>query len=313
MRKISDFKKIYVAGHNGMVGSAIVENLKSNGAGNIITRNRADLDLTIQSDVKNFFEAEKPDCVFFAAANVGGILKNIEQPGHFMHSNTMMSCNVVHYAYENGCKFFVNIGSSCLYPKTSPQPFKEDELTGGSLEPTNEGYAFGKMTAIKMLEMYQKQYDMQGITVMPCNIFGIKDYFDPERSHVVAGLIRRFHNAKINDDKELVVWGTGKAKRELMFSKDAGAGIVHAFNNANSGEVVNIGSNDDVTIKELAETIRDIVGFKGDITWDAEKPEGMLKKKVCTDKMNSMGWNPQYALHQGIEQTYKYFLDEVIN
>lgn len=311
MRDLTHYKKIFIAGHRGMVGSAIVRQLKHRGLGSaLLTRSRKALDLTQQQQVENFFATEKPDCVFFTAAKAGGIQSNMAYPAEYIYENMSMGFNVIHSAKIHGVKLFVNIGSSCVYPKNGEQPFRESSIFDGNYETTHEYYALAKAAIIKMGEAYKKQYNLDFISVVPCNIFGINDHFDSQKSHVVAGLITRFHQAKQHNTPQVIVWGTGNARRELLFSEDAGRGIVTMAEYADSGEVLNLGMPEDISIHDLAYTIADIVGYKGKIVWDTTKPEGIMQKKVCINKQNKIGFNPAYDIKTALQLTYAHYTEK---
>lgn len=313
--------KIYVAGHNGMVGSAIVRKLKKNGQSNIITCSRSDLDLVNQDHVKKFFEQEKPDQVYLAAARVGGIHANNSFPAEFIYENLMVELNVIHEAWKSGVKKLLFLGSSCIYPKLSDQPIKEEALLTGRLESTNEPYAIAKIAGIKLCESYNRQFgDSHGIdfrSVMPTNLYGPGDNYHPLNSHVIPALIRRFHEAKIKNLPFVSIWGTGNPKREFLFVDDMANACVLVMNLENNVyqkhtsmmmSHINVGSGIDITIKELAETIAKCVGYKGGVTYDESKPDGSPRKLMNSSKLSKMGWKPTYTLSQGLEIAYKDFL-----
>ena len=303
--------KIYVAGHNGMLGSAIVRALKKDGYGNFIFRRSFELDLKNQKAVNTFFETEKPEYVFLVAAKVGGIGANIEHPAEFLYDNLMINSNIIEAAYRNKVSKLLFLGSSCIYPRLSAQPMKEEYLLDGKLEPTNEGYALGKIAGIKLCEYYNKQYGTNFISAMPPNLYGENDNFDPAHSHVIGALIRKFHVAKQNNDKEVVMWGTGSAKREFMYVDDAADACLFLMKKYNESEHINIGSDDDVQIIELAEIIKDITGFAGALVKDTTKPDGMPRKLMDSSKMHKLGWRYTISLRQGLELTYKWFVKNV--
>lgn len=313
MRDIKKYNKIYVAGHTGMIGSAIVNSLKKSGAQNIITKTSKELDLTNQKAVEDFFAKEKPDCVFFAAGLVGGLQWNLSEPTRFLYENTMMALNVIKASYESGVKFLLNVSSTCVYGNNEKQPYKEDYSLHGPFSASNEGYTMGKLISVKMCEMYNRQFGFDSVTVLLSNLYGINSSFDSEKSNVIGSLIERFHQAKINNDDSVVVWGSGAACREFLFTEDAGDGVIHAVENSHPGEIINIGPGKDIPIKELADVISDVIDFKGKIIWDTTKPDGVLRRRVCSDKQKKMGWEPKYSLEQGIEKTYEYYLDKVAN
>ncbi|MGB4502831.1 MAG: GDP-L-fucose synthase, partial [Dethiobacteria bacterium] len=270
--------KIYVAGHRGMVGSAIVRNLEQKGYVNIIGRTSKELDLIRQSDVENFFEEEKPEYVFLAAAKVGGIYANNKYPAEFIYNNLMIETNIIHSAYKYSVKKLLFLGSSCIYPKMAPQPIKEEYLLTGPLEPTNEAYAIAKISGIELCKFYRRQYGCDFISVMPTNLYGINDNFDLETSHVLPALLRKFHEAKINGDQEVVIWGTGKPRREFLYVDDLADACVHLIKNYSDEGHINVGTGEDLEIIELANIIKEIVGFKGRIVNDLTKPDGTPRK-----------------------------------
>lgn len=301
--------KIYIAGHNGMAGSAIYKKFKENGYTNFILRSSKELDLRCQADVEKFFAKEKPDYVILAAARVGGILANIEAPAVFLYDNLMIQSNIIHNAYKTGVKKLLFLGSSCIYPRLSPQPMKEEYLLDGKVEPTNEGYAIAKIAGMKLCEMYNKQYHTDYISVMPCNLYGIGDNFDPVRSHVVPALIRKFHEAKVKDEDKVVVWGTGNARRELLFTDDMADACLYLFEKYSGNEFFNVGSGEDVSIAELAETIRAVIGFQGKIVFDTSKPDGMPQKLMDVSKLKKAGWSYKTKLYEGLCLTYQWYLE----
>lgn len=302
-------KKIYVAGHNGMVGSAIIRALKRKGYTNFIFKSHSELDLTRQNDVESFLKTEKPDAIFLAAAKVGGINANMNNPVDFLMENIIIQHNIINSAFENNINDLVFLGSSCIYPTKSKQPLKEEYLLTGPLEPTNEGYALAKIVGLKACEYYNKQYGTNYISVMPPNLYGINDNFDLKKAHVVASLIRKMHEAKINNSSQVEIWGTGKQYRELMFVDDMADATIFAFENYTGDSFINIGVGIDYTIKELAETIQKVVGFEGELYFDTSKPDGMFRKVLDVSKFESLGWKPKYSLEEGLEITYKWFLD----
>ena len=310
--------KIYVAGHRGLVGSALLRQLSAQGYTNIVTRTHADLDLTHQTSVAHLFKAEQPDYVILAAAKVGGIHANNTYPAEFIRENLVIQTNVIHQAYLNGVKRLLFLGSSCIYPKNCPQPIKEECLLTGELEPTNRPYALAKIAGIEMCWSYNRQYGSQYLAVMPTNLYGPGDNYHPENSHVIPALIRKFHEAKVNNQSTVTVWGTGTPKREFLYSDDMAAACLHLLNlpeapykaltaaDRNDGvpPVINVGSGTDVTITELAQMIKEVVGFKGDITFDSTKPDGTMRKLMDSGRLNQMEWNAKTTLKAGIEQTY---------
>jgi len=294
--------KVFVAGSNGMVGSAVVRLLSTNHKYDIIVRNRKELDLLDSIAVSNFFAVEKIDIVILAAAKVGGIQANMTKPGQFLFENLQIQNNVIHQAYLNNVKKLVFLGSSCIYPKECPQPMKEDYILTGKLEPTNEGYAIAKIAGLKMCEVYKKQYGFDSISLMPCNLYGPNDSFDLQHSHVLSALVKRFSDAVANGLYEITLWGTGIAKREFMHVDDLAKALVFLMENYHDAEMINVGTGTDISIKELAELIADKAGFKGTISWDASKPDGMLKKCMDVSKLNALGFKPEITLSDGIDQ-----------
>jgi GDP-L-fucose synthase len=337
--------KIYVAGHRGLVGSAILRRLKSEGYGNIIFRTREELDLTRQLDVYTFFEREKPEYVFLAAARVGGIIANNTYPAEFIYSNLSIQTNVIHAAYESGVKKLLFLGSSCIYPKFAPQPMKEEHLLTGVLEPTNEPYSIAKIAGIKMCQAYNRQYGTNFISVMPTNLYGPGDNFNLETSHVLPAIIRKFHLAKLLREKRgdeirrdiqrfsigfnlnpnlnfslkeigitseyVTLWGTGSARREFIHVDDLADACVFLMQNYNDSEIINIGTGKDITIKELAELIKEIVGFKGEIAWDTTKPDGTPRKLLDVSRLKDLGWKPKIPLRDGIKMAYEWYCSSI--
>jgi len=300
--------KIYIAGHNGMVGSAIVRCLKKEGYNNLVYRNSSELDLKDQKAVDDFFISEEPEYVFLAAAKVGGIGANIANPAEFLYDNLMINSNVIHGAYKGKVKKLLFLGSSCIYPRLCPQPMKEEYLLEGKLEPTNEGYALGKIIGIKLCEYYNKQYDCNFISAMPPNLYGENDNFSPDHSHVIAALIRKFHEGKESSSKKVVIWGTGTAKREFLYVDDAAEACVFLMKNYDSPEHINIGSGDDISIVDLAKLIKNVVGFEGEIVKDVSKPDGMPRKLMDNSKIFDVGWKHKVELEEGIRKAYKWYL-----
>ena len=301
--------KIFVAGSRGMVGSAIVRNLEQNGFTNIITKSSKELDLRNQQAVFEFFETEKPEYVFLAAAKVGGIHANNTYPAEFIYDNMMIQNNVIHADYLNKVEKLFFLGSSCIYPKFAPQPLKEEYLLTGALEPTNEAYAIAKISGLKMCEFYKKQYGCNFISAMPTNLYGINDNFNLQNSHVLPALLRKFIEAKQNNSSEVVVWGSGTPMREFLFVDDLAEACVFLMQNYNDAETVNIGTGEDVTIKELAETIKKTVGFEGELVFDATKPDGTPRKLLDVSKINNLGWKNKLNLQQGIEKTLEWIVE----
>ena len=314
--------KIYIAGHRGLVGSAVLRNLESKGFNNLLTKSHKDLDLTNQTKVKNFFDKEKPDYVILAAAKVGGIYANNTYPADFIYQNTMIETNIIHSAYENKVKRLLFLGSTCIYPKEIKQPMQEDALLSNKLEPTNEPYALSKILGIKLCESYNRQHGTDFRSVMPTNLYGINDNFDPENSHVIPGLMQRFHNAKINNDNEVMVWGTGNAMREFLFVDDMAEaslfvlGIDKEIYDENTLPMIshiNVGSGKDITIKELAEIMKEVVGFEGKISFDNTKPDGSPRKLIDVSRLSKMGWKNSTSLREGLELTYNWYKNNLDN
>ncbi len=297
--------KIYITGHRGMLGSVTLNLFKEAGYTNIVTATHSELDLTNQQAVDDFFQKEKPEYVIHIAAKVGGIKANIDNPAVFLYDNLIMQANVIHSSYKNGVKKFVFLGSSCIYPKESPQPMKEEYLLTGKLEPTNEGYAIGKIAGIKLLETYHQQYGFNSISLMPSNIYGPNDSFDLAHAHVLSSLVKRFVDAKEENASSVTLWGTGVARREFLNVSDCAKAILYLFENYNSHHFINIGPGNDISIKELATLISQKVEYRGEILWDAEKPDGMLRKCMDVDKMKQAGFVPKISLEQGIEEVIK--------
>ena len=303
--------KIYVAGHRGMVGSAIIRELHRLGFNHIITRTSAELDLRDQQQVAEFYKKEKPDFVFVAAAKVGGIHANNVYRAEFLYDNLMIQNNLIHYAYENNVEKLLFLGSSCIYPKLAPQPLKEDYLLSGLLESTNEPYAIAKITGIKMCEAYRDQYGCNFISAMPTNLYGPNDNYHPENSHVLPALVRKFHEAKQNSSSEVVVWGDGSPMREFLYADDLANALVYLMLNYNEKQFVNVGYGSDVTIKELAETVKDIVGYTGNMVFDTTKPNGTPRKLMDSQRLFDTGWKPKVALKDGIALAYQDFLSKL--
>ncbi len=292
--------KIYVAGHQGMVGSALVRLLKARGFENLVLRTHQELDLCDQAAVKAFFEAQKPVAVIMAAARVGGIKANNEHKAEFLYENLMIELNAIHQAYLNKVKKLCFLGSSCIYPRECPQPMKEEYLLTGPLEPTNEGYAVAKISGIKMVEYYRRQYGLPWISVMPCNLYGTNDCYDLEKSHVVSALVKKCVDAADAVQPSVEVWGTGTARREFLHVDDAAEGILFAMDHYDADQFINLGSGQDVTIKELAELVKKKAGFKGQITWGTDKPDGMPRKCMDISRITALGWQPRISLADGI-------------
>ena len=310
--------KIYIAGHRGLVGSAIVRQLEERGFTNLLMRTHKELDLTSQTQVQDFFKQERPDYVILAAAKVGGIYANSNYPADFIYQNIMIEANIINSAYENKVKRLLFLGSTCIYPKAVKQPMREDVLLTGELEPTNEPYALAKITGIKLCESYNRQHGTDFRSVMPTNLYGINDNFHLENSHVIPALMRRFHEAKVNNDAEVVVWGTGNAMREFLYVDDmATASLfvleldeeVYQSNTKPMLSHINVGTGKDITIKKMAETMKDAVGFKGKITFDKTKPDGAPRKLIDVTRLENMGWKYSMDLKEGLEKTYRWLLE----
>ncbi len=306
--------KIFVAGHRGLVGSAIVRHLTRSGYSHLLLQSRADLDLMNQNAVQTFFQQNRPDYVILAAAKVGGILANNTYPAQFIHQNLAIQSNVIHSAYEVGTRRLLFLGSSCIYPKLAPQPMQEDHLLTGPLEPTNEAYAIAKIAGIKMCAAYNHQYGTQFFALMPTNLYGPNDNFDLANSHVLPALMRKFHEARKSSASEVVVWGTGRPRREFLHVDDLAAACVFVMNldedtfkrllSADSVPLLNVGTGVDVTIRELAELIREVVGFGGDLRFDTTKPDGTPRKLLDVSRLTALGWNAEIDLREGIDRTY---------
>ena len=301
--------KIYVAGHNGMVGSAILRELKKQGYTNIITRSHSELDLTRQDEVEKFFKEEKPEYVFLAAAKVGGIIANENALADFLYENMILEMNVIHEAWKNGCKKLEFLGSSCIYPKLAPQPLKESYLLTGELEKTNEAYALAKISGLKYCEFLNRQYGTDFISLMPTNLYGPNDNYHPEHSHVLPALIRRFHEAKENNLDSVTCWGDGSPMREFLYVDDLADLCIFLMNNYSGNETVNAGTGKEISIKDLTELVAKIVGYEGDIKWDTSKPNGTPRKLLDVSKTLNMGWKYKTELEDGIGLSYEDFLN----
>ncbi len=301
--------KIYVAGHRGMVGSAILRELKRQGYNNLVTRTHSELDLARQSDVEKFFADEKPEYVFLAAAHVGGIAANSNALADFLYDNMILEMNVINAAWRNGCKKLEFLGSSCIYPRMAPQPIKEEYLLTGALEKTNEAYALAKISGLKYCEFLNRQYGTDYISVMPCNLYGLNDNYHPLNSHVIPALIRRFHEAKINNSKSVTCWGDGTPLREFLYADDLAELCIFLMNNYSGNETVNAGTGQETTIKKLTAIIADVVNFKGEILWDTSKPNGTPRKVLDVSKANNLGWHYKTELKDGIKLAYEDFLN----
>ncbi|WP_144505653.1 GDP-L-fucose synthase [Bacillus mycoides] len=300
--------KIYVAGHRGLVGSAIFRKLKEQGYTNLVYKTSKELDLRDLKQVEEFFQTEKIEYVFLAAAKVGGIVANNQYPADFIRDNLMIQTNIIDLAYRSGVKKLLFLGSTCIYPKKAPQPLKEEYLLTGELEPTNDAYAIAKIAGIKMCESYNRQYGTKFISAMPTNLYGPNDNFDLHTSHVLPALIRKFHEAKENDAGFVEVWGTGKPLREFLYSDDLADACVYLINTYEGNEIVNVGVGKDLSIKELAEKVKETVGFTGEIRFDTSKPDGTPRKLVDVSKLNSLGWKATTSLDEGLMKAYDWFL-----
>lgn len=301
--------KIYVAGHRGLVGSAILRSLQAKGFANLVTRTSAELDLRNFDDVLSFFLKERIEYVFLAAAKVGGIVANNEYPADFIRDNLLIQTNVIDVSYQTSVKKLLFLGSTCIYPKLAPQPLKEEYLLTGELEPTNEPYAIAKIAGIKMCQSYNRQYGTRYISAMPTNLYGPNDNFDLEKSHVLPALIRKFHEAKEQGLPAVEIWGTGAPKREFLHADDLADACVFLMEQYEGSDIVNIGVGEDISIKELAELVKDIVGFEGGIAYNTSKPDGTPRKLVDVTRINSLGWKAQIPLQDGIRSAYQWFLD----
>ena len=301
-------KVIFVAGHRGMVGSAIVRALKERGASNIVTRTSKELDLRNRTEVDHFFEQEKPEVVYLAAAKVGGIHANATYPADFLVDNILITTNVIDASCKHGVEKLLFLGSSCIYPRLASQPISEEALLTGPLEPTNEAYALAKIAGLKMCDAFRKQHGCNFISAMPTNLYGPGDNYHPENSHVLPALIRRFHEAVRDGENEVVCWGSGSPKREFLHVDDLAKGLLHLMDHHNSEGWINIGTGEDLTIKELALTIANVVGYRGDVIWDTSRPDGTPRKLLNVDRINEMGWKAEIELRHGIESVYADYL-----
>lgn len=302
--------KIFVAGHRGMVGSAVVRALEKRGQDQVLTRTRQELDLTDPVAVEKWFAAEKPEQVIDAAARVGGIMENSRRPVEFLIENTRIQNNLMESAFRNGCKKFLFLGSSCIYPKHASQPIREDSLLTGPLEPTNDAYALAKIAGVRLAQAFRDQYGKSAISAMPTNLYGPEDNFDPESSHALPGMITKFHRAMVKGEKEVALWGTGSPKREWLHVDDLACGLLTLMEKYDEREIVNVGVGEDLTILELAELVRKAVGYSGKIRWDHSKPDGTPRKLLDVTKIHSLGWKASISIEQGIAGTYKWFLEK---
>src|SRR5882757_9355180 len=305
--QLTTASRIYVAGHRGLVGSAVVRALRQQGHTNLVLRTHHELDLTDQRAVREFFAAERPQAVIMAAARVGGIHANNSQPALFIRDNLLIQDNVIDAAHRSGVAKFVFLGSSCIYPKLAPQPIKEEYLLTGPLEPTNEWYAIAKIAGVKMCQAYRREFGFNAISLMPTNLYGPGDNFDLQNSHVLPALIRRFHEAKMRGDEGVTVWGTGTPRREFLHVDDLADAIIHLMNGYENEQIINVGWGEDVTIRELAEMIAKTSGFQGRLVFDSTKPDGTPQKLLDTSRLTALGWKPKITLQTGIEQTYEWF------
>lgn len=301
--------KIYIAGHRGLVGSAIYRRLLKEGYKNFVLMTHKELDLLDQKKIEDFFEKEQPEYVFLAAAKVGGIMANKTQKADFIYENLQVQNNVIYYSWRYKVKKLLFLGSSCIYPRECPQPIKEEYFMSGKLEPTNDAYAIAKIAGVKMCQSYNEQYKTHFICVMPTNLYGPNDNFDLNNSHVLPALIRKFHEAKTENKKEVILWGSGEVKREFLYVDDLAVACVFLMNNYDSSEIINIGTGKDLTIRELAKKIKKIVGFKRKIIWDKSKPDGMPRKLLNISKLERLGWRPEISLEEGIRKEYEWFLE----
>lgn len=300
--------KIYVAGHRGLVGAALVRQLRASGYDNLLLATSKEVDLKEQGAVRDFFRRHKPDYVFVAAAKVGGILANDSYPADFIYENLMIEANLIHESYRNGVKKLLFLGSTCIYPKMAPQPIKEEYLLTGPLEPTNEWYAVAKIAGIKLCQAYRRQHGCSYICAMPTNLYGPGDNFDLQGSHVMSALIRKFHEAKTAGQSQVVVWGTGTQKREFLHVDDCAVACLFLMDRYDDGEIVNVGVSEDIAIQDLAELVKVVTGFVGDIVYDSSKPDGTPRKLVDTSKLRGLGWTPTIGLEQGVRSTYEWYL-----
>jgi GDP-L-fucose synthase len=301
--------KIFVAGHNGMVGGAIMRALKRCGYDNLVVRSRSEVPLDDAGATSQFFAAERPDWVFLAAAKVGGIVANDQLSAEFIRDNLRIQVNVIDAAYKNGASRFLFLGSSCIYPKHAPQPISEDALMTGPLEPTNSAYAIAKIAGKEMCDAYRKQFGWNAFTIMPCNVYGLGDNFHPVHSHVAAGLLRRFHEAKLRGDEEVTIWGSGTPLREFIYSEDLGDAAVFLMENYDQGGMINCGSGDEISVADLAEKMKQVIGFSGSLRFDPSKPDGTPRKLMDNSRLFAMGWRPKTDLDSGLAQTYRWYCE----
>jgi len=300
--------RIFIAGHVGLVGSAIKRKLEATGHTNLIVRSRAELDLTNQAAVDCFFRAEQPEYVFLAAARVGGILANATYPADFIRENLLIQAHVIDAAFRHSVRKLQFLGSSCIYPRLAPQPIREDALLTGLLEPTNEPYAVAKIAGLKMAQAYRRQYGFHAICLMPTNLYGIGDNFDPESAHVVPALIRKFHGAKLSRSPEVTIWGTGAPRREFLHVDDLADAAVFLMLRYDEEAIINVGTGEEISIRELAELIKEIAGYSGRLAFDSSKPDGTPRKRLDVSRLNGLGWHPRIQLHEGLRDTYDWFV-----
>jgi len=304
--------KIYVAGHTGLVGSALVRLLHARGFTNLVTRSRAELDLRDERAVRDFFAEERPEVVVLAAAKVGGIKANIDAPVEFLIENLQIQNNVIRVAHEAGARKLLFLGSSCIYPKFAPQPIPESALLSGPLEPTNEAYAIAKIAGVKLCQAFAREYGANFISAMPTNLYGPGDNFDLETSHALAALLRKAHEAKMSGGGDMIVWGTGEPRREFLHVDDLAAAILFLLEKYDSPEIINVGCGQDISIRQLAELICDVVGFRGELRWDRSKPDGTPRKLLDVSKIKKLGWQPTISLRDGVARFYEWFLDNYV-
>jgi len=299
--------KIYIAGHNGLLGSAIKRTLEKEGYSNLLYRSSSELDLRYQSETFKFFDKEKPDYVFFAAAKVGGVKVNDALRADFIYDNIQIQNNIIHAAWKNKVEKLLFIGSNCIYPQMAPQPLNEDSLLEGHVEPTNEAYAIAKISGIKMCQAFNYQYGTNFVTIIPASLFGPGDNFDLESSHVTPALIRKFHEAKISENPHLTLWGTGNSRREIMYVDDAADACIFIMKNYNNSEIINAGIKVDYTIKEIAQMVKEVVGYEGSFSFEGKKKSGIKQKLLDSSKISKIGWRPKHSIREGLEKTYEWF------